>query len=297
MTLRGRVVASHGRHVVVEDTQGQRRLCHPRGKHNQAVVGDWVQWQVSDDQGTIEAIEPRQNLFYRQDDVRTKSFAANLDQVLVLVAAEPTFAIQLVARALIAATHAGIPTLIAVNKADLQAPFKTAWDRLSAYRNLGSHMLGLSLLESNEGLADLQTLLQDKTTLVLGPSGVGKSTLINRLVPQAQALTQGISRALNSGKHTTTTTTWYWVDDAKKTALLDSPGFQSFGLHHIAAQDLVRCMPDLASHTQACKFHNCTHVHEPGCGVRQALTEKVLDADRYQRYVEIHAELSSQRAY
>ena len=83
----------------------------------------------------------------------------------------------------------------------------------------------------------------------------------------------------------------------KKTALLDSPGFQSFGLHHIAAQDLVRCMPDLASHAQACKFHNCTHVHEPGCGVRQALTEKVLDADRYQRYVEIHAELSSQRAY
>ena len=210
------------------------------------MVGDWVQWQVSDDQGTIEAIEPRQNLFYRQDDVRTKSFAANLDQVLVLVAAEPTFAIQLVARALIAATHAGIPTLIAVNKADLQAPFKTAWDRLSAYRNLGSHMLGLSLLESNEGLADLQTLLQDKTTLVLGPSGVGKSTLINRLVPQAQALTQGISRALNSGKHTTTTTTWYWVDDAKKTALLDSPGFQSFGrTTHPALR--MRCVSSIGS--------------------------------------------------
>ena len=297
MTLRGRVVASHGRHVVVEDPQGHRRICHPRGKNNQAVVGDWVQWQVSDDQGTIEAIETRQNLFYRQDDIRTKSFAANLDQVLVLVAAEPTFAIQLVARALIAATHAGIPTLIAVNKADLQAPFKTAWERLSAYRNLGSHMMGLSLLGNHESLAHLQTLLQHKTTLVLGPSGVGKSTLINRLVPQAQALTQGISRALNSGKHTTTTTTWYWVDDEKNTALLDSPGFQSFGLHHIAAPDLARCMPDIAPHVQDCKFHNCTHVHEPGCGVRQALAEKVLDPDRYQLYVEIHAELSGHKPF
>jgi ribosome biogenesis GTPase len=297
MTHWGRVVASHGRHVVVEDTQGERRLCHPRGKKNQAVVGDQVQWSPSEDEGSIESVEPRRNLFYRQDEIRTKSFAANLDQVLVLVAAEPEFSLSQVSRALIAAQHAGIRTLIALNKQDLHEPFEKAWERLKPYRDLGTLVLPLGLRDKEHGLAELGAELAKRVTLVLGPSGAGKSTLINRLVPQANAATNIISKALQSGKHTTTSTTWYWMDQAHSAALMDSPGFQEFGLHHIAATELAACMPDIGAHSDHCKFYNCSHVHEPDCGVRTALAQGLIDAGRYKIYTQLFEELSAPAQY
>jgi ribosome biogenesis GTPase len=297
MTQWGRVVASHGRHVVVEDAQGERRLCHPRGKKNQAVVGDQVRWTPSEDEGSIEAVEPRRNLFYRQDEVRTKSFAANLDQVLVLVAAEPDFSESQVARALIAAQQAGIRTLITLNKQDLAEPFAKAWTRLQAYRDFGTLVLPLGLRGNEHGLPALEAEMANRVTLVLGPSGAGKSTLINRLVPQANAATNIISKALQSGKHTTTSTTWYWMDEAKTAALMDSPGFQEFGLRHIAPTDLAACMPDIGAHADHCKFYNCSHVHEPDCGVRQALAQSQIDAGRYKIYTQLFEELSAPKHY
>lgn len=297
MTQWGRVVASHGRHVVVEDNQGERRLCHPRGKKNQAVVGDQVQWSPSEDEGSIESVEPRRNLFYRQDEIRTKSFAANLDQVLVLVAAEPEFSLSQVSRALIAAQHAGIRTLIALNKQDLHEPFEKAWERLKPYRDLGTLVLPLGLRDKEHGLAELGAELAERVTLVLGPSGAGKSTLINRLVPQAKAATNIISKALQSGKHTTTSTTWYWMDQAHSAALMDSPGFQEFGLHHIAATELAACMPDIGAHSDHCKFYNCSHVHEPDCGVRTALAQGLIDPGRYKIYTQLFEELSAPAQY
>ena len=231
------VVAGHGRHFLVETPDGQRLICHPRGKKSQAVVGDRVLWQASRDEGTIEKIEDRRNLFYRQDEVRTKSFAANLDQVLILIAAEPEFSESQLSRALIAAEAERITPVIALNKSDLGEPFERAWTRLEPYRRMGYSVLPLALKpKSSTGSTQVQAStsalvdhLQGKTTLVLGPSGAGKSTLINLLVPGAAALTGEISQALNSGKHTTTSTTWYWVNDAKTTALIDSPGFRSLG--------------------------------------------------------------------
>ena len=297
MTQSGRVVASHGRHVWVEDSAGNRRICHPRGKKNQAVVGDLVQWLASEDEGSVEAIEPRRNLFYRQDDIRSKSFAANLDQVLVLVAADPEFSQSQVARALIAAEQAGIRSLIALNKQDLTQAFDKAWTRLKPYRDFGCQVLPLGLRNEADELLPLREALQGRITLVLGPSGAGKSTLINRLVPQANAATNIISKALHSGKHTTTSTTWYWVDELKTTALMDSPGFQAFGIHHIAPGELAASMPDIKSHTDHCKFYNCTHVHEPDCGVRQAAKDGAIDAGRYAIYTELFAELSAPNSY
>jgi ribosome biogenesis GTPase len=256
-----------------------------------------VQWLASEDEGSIEAIEPRRNLFYRQDDVRTKSFAANLDQVLVLVAADPEFSESQVARALIAAEQAGIRSLIALNKQDLSTPFEKAWTKLKPYRDFGCQVLPLGLRNQTDDLLKLKEALQGRITLVLGPSGAGKSTLINRLVPQANAATNIISKALNSGKHTTTSTTWYWVDTAKTTALLDSPGFQEFGLNHMAPTELATCMPDMRPYKDDCKFYNCTHVHEPDCGVRRALAAGQIDAGRYKIYVELFAELSAPKTY
>jgi len=288
----GLVIAGHGRHVVVESPNGERRICHPRGKKSQAVVGDRVWWQASEDEGTIEAVQERRNLLYRQDEIRTKSFAANLDRVLILMAAEPEFSEMQLTRALIAAEAAGIAPLIALNKQDLAEAFERAWARLAPYRNMGYEVLPLSLRNKAEALDALLRNLQGKTTLVLGPSGVGKSTLINRLVPDALAATNEISQALNSGKHTTTSTTWYWVDRAQGTALIDSPGFQAFGIHHIEPTHLALCMPDVKAHADHCRFYNCTHRHEPGCGVREALGQGLISPSRHKIYEQLFDELS-----
>ncbi len=293
----GLVVASHGRHCLVETPEGKRVICHPRGKKSQAVVGDRVLWQGSHDEGTIERVEERRNLFYRQDEIRSKSFAANLDQVLILVAAEPDFSESQLARALIAAEAERITPIIALNKSDLVEPFERAWARLLPYQRMHYGVLPLSLRLSTE--IDREHLLKHltgKTTLVLGPSGAGKSTLINLLVPAALAQTGEISQALHSGKHTTTSTTWYWVDPERTTALIDSPGFQEFGLNHIEPMQLAACMPDFKLHLGNCKFHNCTHLHEPGCGVIAALGPQAGDGritpSRYRIYQELFAELS-----
>lgn len=296
----GLVVAAHGRHCVVETPDGARRLCHARGKKNETVVGDRVRWRPTGDEGVIEAVEPRRNLFYRRDEVRTKSFAANLDQVLVLIAAEPEFSEMQLARALIAAEAERIAPCIGLNKSDLAEPFARASARLEPYRHMGYRVLQLALRAQGDA-GPLREQLQGRTTLVLGPSGAGKSTLVNLLVPQAQALTGEISQALNSGRHTTTATTWYWVGEARETALIDSPGFQEFGLHHIEPMQLAGLMPDLQPHVAACRFYNCTHMHEPGCGVRAAVVEAPgappdrIEPSRYRIYRTLFEELSQPR--
>ena len=293
----GLVVAAYGRHCLIETDDGSRLICHPRGKKSQSVVGDRVWWQASADEGTIEKLHERSNLLYRQDEIRTKSFAANLDLVLILLAAEPEFSESQLTRALIAARAEAIPALIVLNKSDLGSLFDRAWQRLEPYRAMGESVLPLSLQAGSEaGVDELEHRLQRRTTLVLGPSGAGKSTLINRLVPSAQAQTGEISRALNSGKHTTTSTTWYWVDADKTTALIDSPGFQEFGLHHIGATRLEHLMPDLESRLGSCRFYNCSHLHEPGCAVRDAVgSPGGISENRYRLYGELYAELSQPR--
>ncbi|WP_194792822.1 ribosome small subunit-dependent GTPase A [Caenimonas koreensis] len=298
----GLVVAAHGRHVLVETPDGKRVICHPRGKKSAAVVGDRVLWQASRDEGTIEKVEPRTSLFYRQDEIRTKSFAANLDTVLILIAAEPVFSESQLARALIAAEAAQITPLIALNKSDLVDPFERAWARLLPYQHMHYGVLPLSLrLSSDVDKALLLKHLHGKTTLVLGPSGAGKSTLINLLAPGSLAQTGEISQALNSGKHTTTATTLYWADRASGTALIDSPGFQEFGLNHIAPTNLASCMPDLKAHMGNCKFYNCTHLHEPGCDVMAAVADTgaagSITTSRYRIYKELFAELSQPQRY
>jgi ribosome biogenesis GTPase len=295
----GLVVAGHGRHYIVETPEGERLTCHPRGKgrgkSGDCVVGDRVRWQASGDEGVIEHVQPRRNLMFRQDEWKTKSFAANLDQLLVLVAAEPVFSESQLARALIAAESAGIATRIVLNKADLPA-IAAARERLAPYRAMGIEVLEVALkAHKEESRALLAPLLQDRATLVLGPSGTGKSTLINLLAPDAKAQIGEISQALNSGRHTTTTTQWYWIDADRKSGLIDSPGFQEFGLRQIDGQQLPRLMPDIRAQIPLCKFYNCSHLHEPGCGVRAALERGEISESRYRIYTEILGELVKQR--
>ncbi|MDR0273905.1 MAG: ribosome small subunit-dependent GTPase A [Burkholderiaceae bacterium] len=290
----GLVVASHGRHCVVETPQGRQVICHPRGKKLGVAVGDRVFWQVSADEGVIERITPRRNLLYRQDALRTKTLAANLDQALILLAAEPAWPEHLLARALIACEAAHIAPLVALNKSDLAAPFARAWERLAPYRAMGYAVLPIAV-KTGDAMAALTARLQGRATLILGPSGAGKSTLINLLAPGAAARTSELSRALGSGKQTTTTTTWYWLDAARTGALIDSPGFQEFGLHHISPRQLAAFMPDIGQYAAQCRFHNCTHLHEPGCGIIAALTGNAISANRYKIYSDLFRQLGDGR--
>ncbi len=294
----GLVVATHGRHVIVEDAQGERLICHPRGKKSDAVVGDRVQWQHTlegGDEGVIVAVDERKSLLYRQDEWRSKSFAANLDQLLMWIAVEPVFSESQLTRALIAAESAGIPATIVLNKIDLPGA-AVARERLAPYRAMGYPVVELSLKQETEAArAQVGPLLAGKATLVLGPSGAGKSTLINTLLPNARAETREISQALNSGKHTTTSSLWYWLDDSRTSAVIDSPGFQEFGMHHIPPTELARWMPDIARHMNDCRFHNCTHRQEPGCAVQAAVVRGEVSPIRLSLYTALYDELSQPR--
>ena len=295
---RGLVVSTHGRHVIVEDEQGQRLICHPRGKKSEAVVGDRVLWQPTlegSGEGLIVQVEERRNLLYRQDEWRSKSFAANLDQMLVWIAVEPVFSEAQLTRALLAARYADIPVTIVLNKVDLPGA-ETARQRLVPYVAMGYPVVEMSLkVDTDAAKAQVMPLLQGKASLVLGPSGAGKSTLINTLLPNARAEVGEISQALNSGRHTTTTSQWYWLDDSHESAVIDSPGFQEFGLHHIAPTELAKWMPDIAAHIADCRFYNCTHRQEPGCAVQAAAERGEISAMRLSLYTGLFDELSEQR--
>ncbi|MGB3704605.1 ribosome small subunit-dependent GTPase A [Castellaniella sp.] len=293
--LGGRVVAAHGRHYDVEIEDGSRRQCYTRGKKAGPAVGDQVRVRPEGRQeGVILDILPRRNLFYRSDAQRSKQFAANIDQLLLVLAPEPEFSDDLMGRALVAAASAGVPALIVLNKADLPGA-AAARARLATVESLGTPVLMLSALDTTQVQNLLGPHLQDRLTLLLGQSGMGKSTLLNALVPEALAATQAHSEALGTGRHTTTRTQLYPLPGGG--GLIDSPGFQAFGLQHLSAHDIEQGFPEFAEPIAECRFYNCTHRHEPGCGVLAAIERGEVRAERHALYMRILAENEAARRY
>lgn len=288
--LKGRIIASHGRHYVVEFADGTRRQCYARGKKIGAAVGDWVLIAPQGrDEGSIDTILPRRNLLYRSDEMRSKQFASNVDQLLIVVAVEPTFSDDLTGRALAGAWSADIELLIVLNKTDLHAALHAARERLAPIAALGVPIFELSAKDPAVVRQQLGSRLANRTSLLLGQSGMGKSTLLNALIPEAAAATQEHSVALNMGKHTTTSTRLYHLPEPGG-YLIDSPGFQAFGLYHLSRDDIIRGFPEFSKPIEQCRFYNCTHRNEPGCGVVTALESGQIDALRYALYQRILAE-------
>jgi ribosome biogenesis GTPase / thiamine phosphate phosphatase len=279
----GTVVAAFGRHYSVELPDGNILECVPRGKKSEVACGDRVAIRrTADAQGVIENIQPRTSLLYRSVAHREKLIAANVTQLIVVVASEPSFNDELLARCLLAAQHQGMQTLIVLNKCDLAAPTEAARTQLQPYRNIGYRVLELSAIQN---AAPLLPYLQGQRSVLVGQSGMGKSTLINALLPDAQAATREISSVLDSGKHTTTHARLYHLNEDSD--LIDCPGVQAFGLHHLDFSDIEMGFPEFKPYLGQCRFHNCSHSHEPDCAIRRAAEEGKIDARRLRLFQDI----------
>lgn len=290
----GLVIAAHGRHYLVapERDPHTRVQCFPRGKKSEVAVGDRVIYEpASADQGVIVEIGARRNLLYRSDQYKSKLFAANLDQLLIVLATEPHFSEDLLGRALVAAEANALKPLIVLNKIDVEAALPAARARLAPYKALGYEVLDLSIKQrADEAREALDTHLHGHATLLLGQSGMGKSTLVNLVVPNAEAATREISTALGSGRHTTTFTRLYPLPAGG--ALIDSPGFQEFGLHHLTEGQLERAFVEFRPLLAHCRFYNCHHLHEPGCAVLHAVADGRIARERHALYAQLVHEAS-----
>lgn len=285
--LQGRVIAAHGRHYSVEIEGGVLIKCFPRGKKNDAAVGDYVSIsRQGQDEGALEAILDRKNLLFRSDESRSKQFAANVDQLLIVIAVEPPFSDDLLGRSLAGAWSAGIDPVILLNKVDLTAGMPVAQERLAPFRSLGVPIIEICARDPASVRENVLPLLKDKTSLLLGQSAMGKSTLLNTLAPLAQAATREHSVALGAGRHTTTSTRLYHLPEGGGD-LIDSPGFQGFGLLHLSREEIERGFPEFCEHREHCRFYNCTHQHEPGCGILAALARQEIHPARHALYVRL----------
>ena len=296
----GRIVAAHGRHYVVVTESRERLVCFTRGKKSEAACGDQVEVDATGSgQGILNAIRPRRNLLSRSNGFRTKLLAANLDQIAIVVATSPPFSEELLGRTLVAAESIDVPARILLNKMDLLDKVEAARDTLKLYAQLGYPVDEISI---RQNAADVTTHTAEHfkraTTLLVGQSGMGKSSLLNLLVPDAQAATREISEALQTGKHTTTDARLYLLStngDTTEGAVIDTPGFQEFGLAHLTPGEVERAFPDLRPFLGQCRFANCAHLQEPGCAVIDARDRGAVAPRRYDLFAKLTRESSSFR--
>ena len=262
---------------------GRQMHCFPRGKKSEVACGDRVEISTpSADQGCIEKILPRQSLLYRSNEFKQKLIAANLSQIVIVLATEPPFSEEVLNRCLIAAEDQALSILILLNKCDLGAARDAAEATLALYETLGYRILRLA---ATEDVSELRAALAGHTSVLVGQSGMGKSTITNALIPEAKAATREISEALQSGKHTTTHATLYPLDNQGEgeTAswLIDSPGLQEFGLRHLNFSEIEQAMPEFREFLGHCRFRDCHHDHEPDCAVRKAVDTGKISRSRH----------------
>lgn len=296
--LTGTIIAAHGRHYLA-DVDGELLQCVTRGKKTNVAVGDIVHLKrTSNDQAVIEKIAEQSTLLYRSDQYKSKLLAANITRLFIVIATEPSFSDDLVSRALVAAEAAGIEAHLILNKVDLETNLARARERASLYTGMGYPLHEVSATaQPQQTVATLAPLLAGQSSIFIGQSGMGKSSLVNLLVPDADIAVREISEALDTGKHTTTFTRLYRLPETMGGGqIIDSPGFQEFGLYHLSEGMLERAFVDFKPYLGGCKYYNCRHLAEPQCAILDAVAAGKIAKLRHELYAQLLHE-SAQTLY
>ena len=284
-----RVIAAYGRQFLLSASSGEPPLkAVVRGRRGDCVVGDRVTFRrLNNEQAVIDEVLPRDNQVTRSDNFRSKTIAANVDLAGIVVSGYPRFDEALLVRILMALEAEGIAALLIVTKQDLDLSREAMAEREVVYRSLGYPVINTAAKSSPESLRPLVERLRGKRTLLLGQSGMGKSTLVNALVRGAEQQTAAISAALASGRHTTTFTRAFQMEEGGW--ILDSPGFQTFEIAHLSRWQMVHAMPEFRTLLGKCRFNDCSHRDEPGCAIRGAVREGRIDSLRYKLFTGIQS--------
>lgn len=298
------VSAAYGRHYEITLDDGRRINGIPRAKKSPFACGDRVSLgPFHDSEAQILGHLPRASLLYRSDQWKQKLIAANATQVILVVATEPGFSDELISRAWVAALHEGMRVVIVLNKIDLAAQLPLARAQLAPFvaASATHATAGLNVVElcAHGDITPLQPWLAGQVSVLVGQSGMGKSTLTNALVPGAAAATREISTALNSGKHTTTHARLYRVDRINDpgTALIDSPGLQEFGLAHLTRGEIEEGFVEFRPYMGRCRFRDCRHEQEPDCAIKAAVAAGTISLRRLGHFLAIAAELERQKPH
>lgn len=285
--MQGLVVAAFGKRFQVELQDKTRISCVTRGKKTDLACGDKVTIKLTDKaEGVVEACLERSSILYRSSTIKSKTIATNVTQIIIVLATQPSFYEALLNRCLVAAAAAKIKPLIVLNKCDL-GDAGDAKLKLKLYEDLGYDVLYLS---AKQDISALWAYLANQQSVLVGQSGMGKSTIINALLPDQNVRTQVMSEALDSGKHTTTAAHLYHLDASS--SLIDSPGLQEFGLNHLSQTDLELAFIEFRPYLGKCRFNNCKHTHEPDCAVTAAVDNGKISSTRLAIYQEFSLALN-----
>lgn len=299
--MRGLVTKSTGSWYTVQDENGRHVECRIKGKFrtkgirttNPIAVGDWVDFQMEPDQDSaiIIALEPRRNYIIRKSinlSKQTQIIGANLDQAMLIVTlASPPTSLGFIDRFLVTAEAYDIPAILVFNKLDLfsEEGLEVLADYMDLYERIGYPCYAVSARQG-DGMEDIRLLLQNKTTLISGHSGVGKSTFVNAVSPEAELRTGAISDWSDKGKHTTTFAEM--IDLSFGGKIIDTPGIRELGIVDIEKEELSHFFPEMRARLNECRFHNCRHINEPGCVILQALEQGDIEPSRYDSYLSIY---------
>lgn len=298
----GIVISRFGQHADIEDTQTRQiHRCNLRRSIESLVTGDKVVWRPGKEclqgiAGVVEAVHERTTILTRPDYYDgVKPVAANINQVIIVSALLPELSTHIIDRYLIATEHAQFTPLIVINKIDLlNSKNQTQIENIVAeYRSIGYSVLLVSQ-ETGEGMAELKKQLIDEVNIFVGQSGVGKSSLVNTLLPEVHAEIGDVSENSGLGQHTTTTARLYHFPDGGD--LIDSPGVREFGLWHLEPEQITQGFIEFRQYLGGCKFRDCKHGDDPGCLIRAAVIEGSISTERYDSYHKIIESMTEMKA-